>query len=51
MNSQNEFSHLTDDKGILKKVIKSGEGEHPKDNQEVEGIRNSFIFSSLYREI
>lgn len=38
MNNFNEFLSLTDDNGVQKKLIKSGEGSHPKDDQEVEGI-------------
>jgi hypothetical protein len=38
MINNNEYLALTEDKGVLKKLLKSGEGNIPKDNQEVEGI-------------
>ena len=32
-----EFQSITDDHGVQKKIIKSGKGENPKNDHEVEG--------------
>jgi hypothetical protein len=43
MINNNEYLALTQDKGVLKRILKSGEGNNPKDNQEVEGIKYILI--------
>ena len=50
MKNENEYHSLTEDKGVLKRIVKSSEGEIPKDNQEVEGNR-IVNHSPLYRKI
>ena len=50
MKNMQDFHALTEDKLVLKKKIKDGEGDFAKDNQEVEG-RFIINLSTLYRKI